>query len=570
MAQTASPAVATGTHPQVELTPKRRNAVLFAVLLGLFLSALDQNIVGTALPRIVTDLQGNGLYTWVVTAYLLTSTITVPLYGKLSDVYGRKILLFVGITIFLLGSLLAGLSQNMTELILFRGLQGLGAGALFPIALAVIGDLFTPRERGRYQGLFGAVFGLSFILGPFIGGYLTDNISWHWVFYVNMPVGFAALAVIAVALPNFHPNTGITARDLDYLGIALFTGGVVPLLLGLTNKGLTNSHGQLNNWTDPTVGGLIVLSVVLLAAFLMVERRAKQPIIPLNLFKNRTYAATNLATFVVAFGMFASIIFIPRFYQSVKGISATQSGYMIWPLLVGLIGGSVGTGILISRMGRYKVVMLISMAILIIGSYLMTRLTTTTSDWTLWSWMFLMGLGIGPSMAGFTVVVQNSAPPKQLGAATSTLTFLRQVGGSVGLAIAGTLFSQEFTQKLPGRLIANGVPPQVVKHFSNGGSSSSGGTLTGVHLQAQLAHSLPPQLQAVIPHLVAGIQDAFTLSITRVFWLTVVASVISLCAVFAIKDVPLRDRAAGSAEAADLAPGAEVPVAGQGAPVAAQ
>ncbi len=570
MARDASPAVATGTHPQVELTPKRRNAVLFAVLLGLFLSALDQNIVGTALPRIVTDLQGNGLYTWVVTAYLLTSTITVPLYGKLSDVYGRKILLFVGITIFLVGSLLSGLSQNMTELILFRGLQGLGAGALFPIALAVIGDLFTPRERGRYQGLFGAVFGLSFILGPFIGGYLTDNISWHWVFYVNMPVGFAALAVIAVALPNFHPNTGITARDLDYLGIALFAGGVVPLLLGLTNKGLTNSHGQLNNWTDPTVGGLIVLSVVLLAAFLWVERRAKQPIIPLELFKNRTYAATNLATFVVAFGMFASIIFIPRFYQSVKGISATQSGYMIWPLLVGLIGGSVGTGILISRMGRYKVVMLIAMAILIIGSYLMTHLTTTTSNWALWSWMFLMGLGIGPSMAGFTVVVQNSAPPNQLGTATSTLTFLRQVGGSVGLAIAGTLFSQEFTQRLPGRLIAHGVPSQVVKHFSPGGSSSSGGTLTGVHLQAQLAHSLPPQLQAVIPHLVAGIQDTFTLSITRVFWLTVVASVISLCAVLAIKDVPLRDRAAGSAEAADLAPGAEVPVAEQRAPVTAQ
>ncbi len=570
MAQTASPADAIGTHPQIELTPRRRNAVLFAVLLGLFLSALDQNIVGTALPHIVTDLHGNGLYTWVVTAYLLTSTITVPLYGKLSDVYGRKILLFIGITIFLVGSLLAGLSQDMTELILFRGLQGLGAGALFPIALAVIGDLFTPRERGRYQGLFGAVFGLSFILGPFIGGYLTDNISWHWVFYVNMPVGFAALAVIAVALPNFHPNTGVTARDLDYLGIALFTGGVVPLLLGLTNKGLTNSHGQLNNWTDPRVGGLIVLSLVLLTAFLWVEQHAKQPIIPLNLFKNRTYAATNLATFVVAFGMFASIIFLPRYYQSVKGISATQSGYMIWPLLVGLIGGSVGTGILISRMGRYKVVLLISMTILIVGSYLMTRLTTTTSDWALWSWMFLMGLGIGPSMSGFTVVVQNSAPPKQLGTATSTLTFLRQVGGSVGLAIAGTLFSQEFTQKLPGRLIANGVPPQVVKRFSNGGSSSSGGSLTGINLHTQLAHSLPPQLQAVIPHLVAGINDAFTLSITRVFWLTVVASVLSLCAVFAIADVPLRDRAAGSAEAADLVPGAEVPVAGRGTPVTAQ
>src|SRR5579872_7478430 len=293
------------SHPQIELTSGKRNAVLFAVLLGLFLSALDQNVVGTALPRIVTDLHGSGLYTWVVTSYLLSSTITVPIYGKLSDVYGRRNLLLLGIVLFLAGSWLSGLSQTMNQLILFRGLQGLGAGALFPIALAIIGDLFTPRERGRYQGLFGAVFGLSFIVGPFIGGWITDNVSWHWVFYVNMPIGLAALAVIAVVLPNFHPNTGITVRDLDYAGIALFTAGVVPLLLGLTNKGLTDSAGRLHDWTDPSVGPLILAGLVILVFFLLVEGRARQPIIPLGLFRDRTYSATNLATFMVSFGMFA-------------------------------------------------------------------------------------------------------------------------------------------------------------------------------------------------------------------------------------------------------------------------
>ncbi|MDQ2745061.1 MAG: MFS transporter, partial [Chloroflexota bacterium] len=410
------------TAPQIELTQGKRNAVLGAVLLGLFLAALDQTVVGTALPRIVTDLHGNGLYTWVVTAYLLSSTITVPIYGKLSDIYGRKLLLLIGICIFLGGSWLSGLSQNMTELIFFRALQGLGAGALFPIALAIIGDLFTPRERGRYQGLFGAVFGLSFIVGPFIGGFLTDNVSWHWVFYVNMPIGLAALAVIAAVLPNFHPNTGIKARDIDYLGIALFTGGVIPLLIGLTNKGLTNAHGTLYNWTDLSVGGLIVLGLAILAVFLLVERGAKQPIIPLDLFRDRTYSATNVAVFMVSFGMFAAVIFLPRYYQAVKGISATQSGYMIWPLLVGLIGGSIGTGFLISRLGKYKTILSVAMALFVIGSFLMTHLQANTTDVVLWSWMFLMGVGIGPSMAGFTVVVQNSAPIRQLGVATSTLT----------------------------------------------------------------------------------------------------------------------------------------------------
>jgi EmrB/QacA subfamily drug resistance transporter len=549
------------SHPQIELTSGKRNAVLFAVLLGLFLSALDQNVVGTALPRIVTDLHGSALYTWVVTAYLLSSTITVPIYGKLSDIYGRRPLLLIGVSIFLIGSILCGQSQNMTELILFRGLQGLGAGALFPISLAVIGDMFTARERGRYQGLFGAVFGLSFLLGPFIGGWITDNVSWHWVFYVNLPLGLITLVVISTVLPNFHPNTGIKAGDLDYLGIILFTGGVVPLLLGLTNKGLTNSQGTLNGWTDPTVGGLIVLSIILLIGFVLVELRTKQPIIPLELFRDRNYSATNLATFMVAFGMFASIVFLPRYYQAVRGISATKSGYMLWPLLVGLIGSSISSGILISKIGRYKTILVSSVVFLCIGGFLMTHLTAGTSDPVLWAWMLVVGLGIGPSMSGFTVVVQNSAPLEQLGAATSTLTFLRQIGGSVGLAIAGTLFSQSFTQKLPGQLTAHGVPKQVTARFTSGGGSSGQGNLTGVNLSAQLTHTLPAQLHAVVPRIVAGVNGAFSMAIANVFWLTFGAALLALLAVAAITDQPLREHTALSAEVADLIPGAEVAVA---------
>src|ERR1700736_6281693 len=251
------------------LASRQKALIMVAIMLGLFLAALDQTIVGTALPRIVTDLAGNNLYTWVVTVYLLTSTVTVPIYGKLSDVYGRRPLLLIGIAVFLVGSALSGLSQSMGELIIFRGLQGLGAGAIFPIALSVIGDLFSPAERGRYQGLFGAVFGLSFIVGPFVGGWLTDNASWRWVFYVNLPIGIAALAVIATVLP-YSRGRRASVLDLDFSGIALFSVGVVPLLLGLTNKGQTDSRGVLYDWTDPRVGGLMLLGIVILAVFAVV------------------------------------------------------------------------------------------------------------------------------------------------------------------------------------------------------------------------------------------------------------------------------------------------------------
>ncbi|SRR5579884_793209 len=557
MAQAVS--AAASDKPHIQLSPGRRNAVLGAVLLGLFLAALDQTVVGTALPRIVTDLHGNNLYTWVVTSYLLSSTISVPIYGKLSDVYGRKIMLLAGIVIFLAGSALSGLSQDMTQLIAFRGLQGVGAGALFPIALAVIGDLFTPRERGRYQGVFGGVFGLSFIIGPFVGGWITDNISWHWVFYVNLPIGLAALAVIVGILPNFHPDIRTSARDLDYLGILVFTAAVVPILLGLTNK--VTSSGKLNAWTDPSVGGLIVLGLALVGVFLFIESRAKQPIIPLSLFRSKTISATNTAVFLVAFGMFASIIFLPRYYQAVRGYSATDSGYLIWPLLVGLIGSSIVSGIVISRIGKYKLILLGSMCIFVIGAFVMTSLNATSSDAHLWLGMLLIGLGIGPSMSGFTVVVQNCVSAQEMGVATSTLTFLRQIGGSVGLAISGTLFGQTFATKVPQEFAAQGLPRAMYARFATHGTGSGGQqSLTGVGLAAQLHRQLPPGMAQFIPKIVTAIHDAFSVAIGQIFWLTVWSGVAALVATLLIAEVPLRGAATPVRGSVPSAPEDELPV----------
>jgi EmrB/QacA subfamily drug resistance transporter len=529
---TQEPAV---TAPPSGISVRARWAVLGAILLTLFLGALDQTVVGTALPRIVTDLKGNELYSWVVTAYLLSSTVTVPVYGKFSDVFGRKPMLLVGVGIFLAGSWLSGLSQNMTELIAFRALQGLGAGAIFPIALAVIGDLFSARERGRYQGLFGAVFGLSFIVGPFVGGWLTDHASWRWVFYVNLPVGIAALAVIATVLPTLGRRKA-SVLDLDYLGIALFSLGVVPLLLGLTNKGQTDSQGKLYDWTDPRVGGLMLFGLVLLGVFAFVESRAREPIVPLDLFRSRDYAFSQIAVFLFAAGMFTAVIFLPRYYQAVKGDSATESGYEVWPLLVGLIGGSIGSGALISRIGRYKWILVASSLPLIAGAYLMTHLTANTGTWTLWGWMFLVGLGVGPSMAGFTVAIQNAAPLDRLGVATSNLTFFRQIGGSAGLAIADTVFASAFTDRLPGALAARGVPQALIQTLVAQGQALTG---VGGGLGA-LAGALPAQSKPLVPQIIAGIKDALAAAVGGLFWITLGAGLLALGCTLLLRDTRLR------------------------------
>jgi EmrB/QacA subfamily drug resistance transporter len=539
--------------PNIAISPGARNAVLFAVMCGLFLSSLDQTVVGTALPRIMSDLNGNSLYTWVVTAYLLSSTITVPIYGKFSDVFGRKIMLLIGVGLFLVGSFLSGLSQTALQLVIFRGVQGLGAGALFPIALSIIGDLFTPRERGRYQGLFGGVFAVSFVIGPFIGGWITDNISWHWVFYVNLPVGFAAFAIIATVLPNFHPRVPTDWRDLDYVGIGLFTAAVVPILLGLTNK--VPQTGTPLAWTDPRVGGLMLLGAACLLAFLFAETKAEHPIIPLGLFTNRTFAASNAAVFLVMFGMFAAFIFLPRYYQAALGYSATSAGYQIWPLLVGLLGSSIIAGQLISRTGTYKRILLSGVTLFCVGAFMGTFLSPGTSNYYLWASMFLMGLGIGPAMSGFTVVVQNAVGMQQIGVATGTMTFLRQIGGAVGLAISGTMFSEKFTNTIPEQLSKNKVPEPAILQLFN---ANLGQSLTKVGLGRALRHKLPGLSTSTINGLVRSIHDSFTLSTGYVFWLTFGSAIVAFVATMVVKEIPLRGKPTLATEAASMVTGAEM------------
>ena len=377
--------------------------VLCAVMVGIFLAALDQTVVGTALPRIITDLGGNDLYTWAFTAYLLTSTISGPLYGKLSDLFGRRPIFLFGIGVFMVGSLLAGLSQEMWQLVAARGVQGLGAGALFPIALAVIGDLFAPSERGRYQGLFGAVFGLSVLIGPAIGGIITDTIGWPFVFFINLPIGAVVFVVVWRNLPLYH--LGGERPKIDYLGAALFTGALVPILVGLTNK-------QTADWTDPAVGGLIVLGARdPRSLFVFVESRAAEPIVPLDLFRIRSFTISVAAVFLAAFGFFATVVFLPRWFQVVAGSSATESGYQILPLLGGLIISAVASGQIVSRTGRYRLLDVRGAR----RSWRSGCSCSPTSRRTrripvLWAWMFVTGLGVGPTFAVFTLIVQNSVP----------------------------------------------------------------------------------------------------------------------------------------------------------------
>ncbi|HET6380083.1 MAG TPA: MDR family MFS transporter [candidate division Zixibacteria bacterium] len=521
----------------VAIDHRARMEILGAVLLGLFLSALDQTIVGTALPVILTDLRGNELYTWVVTIYLLAATVTGPLYGKLSDLFGRRPLLMIGIGLFLFGSALCGLAQEMWQLVVFRGIQGLGAGALFPISLAVIGDLFSPRERGRYQGLFGAVFGVAMLIGPALGGFLTDAISWHWVFYVNLPIGLVALTVIWRLLPPIrHPERVVS---IDYAGALTFSAAVVPLLIGLTNA-------QSADWTDPSVGGLITLSLLLTGVFVWVESRAVDPLIHLELFRNRTFAASMLAAGLISFGFFGGIIFIPRWFQFVLGSSATESGYQMLPMLAGLIFSSIASGQIVARTGRYKWLMAGALLVAGVGLFLVTGLRASTDIGQLWLWMAIMGIGIGPTMAVFTIVVQNAVPFRMMGVATSALTFFRQVGGSIGLAIAGTIFGTSLTSEIPRQLTASGVPQPIVDGFSRvsdlGGSDA---TAVGVDLGRAILDNVPatvrPLVEPYIGQIVSAIHEAFSIAVAHAMWLGVVAAIVA-CAVVVVlvPELPLR------------------------------
>jgi EmrB/QacA subfamily drug resistance transporter len=515
--------------------------VLGAVMVAVFLGALDQTVVGTALPRIITDLGGNGLYTWAFTAYLLTATISGPLYGKLSDLFGRRPIFLFGIGLFMVGSILAGLSREMWELVGARGVQGLGAGALFPVAMATIADLFAPSERGRYQGLFGAVFGLSSLVGPAIGGLITDTIGWPFVFFVNLPVGAFVLLTVRRYLPSYH-EAGRRPR-IDYAGAALFTAALVPILVGLTNKSSAE-------WGDPAVGGLIGLGLVILAAFVWVESRAAEPIVPLALFRNRAFTVSVASVFLASFGFFAAVVFLPRWYQVVGGASATVSGYEMLPLLGGVILSAIASGQILARTGRHRTLIFTALVVLAAGLSAMTQLRVDTPLPMLWAWMFVTGLGMGPVFSVFPLVVQNSVPVRQIGAATSNLSFFQQVGGSVGLAITGTLFATSITRELPAAMASAGVPPQVSGSLAGAGGLQA---LTGVgNAGAAMLSTLPAGVRTLVepylPGIVGAVHSAFSIAAASTFTVGIGTTVVAAGLVLLFREAPARAYASAPAD----------------------
>ena len=416
--------------PGYNFTIGRILAIYAGLMVTLLLAALDQTIVATALPKIVGDLGGITQYSWVFTAYMLTSTVTVPLYGKLGDVYGRKNLFLFAIVVFLVGSALCGLATSMTQLVVFRALQGIGAGGLFPLSLAVIGNIVPPRDRGKWQGLIGAVFAASSIAGPAVGGFIVDNTTWRWVFLVNLPVGGVALAVISITMPRRAPQT---QQAIDWLGAAVLAAGIGALLMGLV------WGGKQYPWGSPHVVGALVLAAVLLVAFAFVERRARAPILPFEILRNPIVAGSVACMALVGMAMFGTISYVPLFVQGVIGTSATSSGVVLTPLMLGAITTSMLTGQLVSRTGRYRWNAILGPVVLTAGMFLLWRMNASTTNGEAARNMVIAGIGIGSMMQVFVLSVQNAVPRAHIGSATALTQFSRQIGATIGVTVIGAI-----------------------------------------------------------------------------------------------------------------------------------
>ena len=539
----------TEAHDRPVLHARQIRLLMFGLMTGMLLAALDQTIVGTALPTIVGQLGGINHYSWVVTAYLLASTASTPLYGKMADLSGRRPVFLFSIGTFLLGSLLAGLSQNMTQLIVTRGVQGLGAGGLLTLAFTIISDVVSPRERGRYQGLFGAVFGVASVAGPLVGGYFAET-NWRWIFYINVPLGLVAIVVCyhVMRLVPFQRQE----RSVDWLGAGLLVAGVSCLLLALSWGG--NQYA----WGSGVIIGLFVAGAVLGVLFVVQEARVREPILPLRLFNNGTFTLANLAGFVLGLVMFGSIIFIPLYLQIVKGASPTRSGLLMLPMMAGIIITSVLTGRAMSRIGRYKWFPVAGSTVLLAGMLLFTRLQVASSLWVAFGFMAVIGIGLGLCMQSLILAVQNAVDRRDLGAATSSATFFRSLGGSFGVAILGAVLSSRLTDQLATRLpaaIAQLPPDQQAAVAARGG--------------ANISINQPSTILALPGPVRAAIQASFVDALHLVFLTTGLIAILAVVVTLALPNQPLRGAGPQGATGGTDGLGGQAPAPG-GKPLSAE
>ncbi|MBO0678738.1 MFS transporter [Mycolicibacterium sp. S2-37] len=501
---------------------RQRNAIFLAVVLGMLLAALDQTIVATALPTVVADLGGAGHQAWVVTSYLLASTIVTVIVGKLGDIFGRKTVFQVGILLFLAGSVLCGLAQSMSMLVASRALQGMGGGAITVTAVALIGEVIPLRDRGRYQGALGAVFGVTTVIGPLLGGFFTDHLSWRWAFWINVPVAVIVIGIAAIAIPEL----GRSARPvLDYAGIVLVGAGAAGLTLA------TSWGGTTYPWASAMIIGLFAASIAALVAFVFAERRAAEPILPIRMFASPVFTVCCVLSFVVGFAMLGALTFLPTYMQFVDGVSATESGLRTLPMVLGLLVTSLGSGVIVGRTGRYKIFPIAGTATMAVGFVLLSRMNAETSTLVQSLYLLVLGAGIGLSMQVLILIVQNTVDFTDLGVATSGVTFFRTIGSSFGAAIFGSMFSNFLEDRLPSAMAASGAPPEAAT-------------------SPQALHALPDAVAAPIV-------NAYADSLSSVFLLAAPFAVVGLVLACFLKQVPLRDAAASGST--DLGEGFGMP-----------